>query len=106
MKTINAILTSQANKRLGRTETATLLRKLTGDSSSLNSLNDVQLDKREAAAYLEKLAKTMRFVALNAEFRSIQILVEEIYYHAYEESFFKERNDYRKFREVIAQPNC
>jgi hydroxypyruvate isomerase len=105
MKTINAVLTNQTNKKLGRTETAKLLHKLTSDSSSLNSLNEVQLDKREAAAYLEKVAKTMRFVALNAKFHSIQILVEEIYYHAYEESFLKERNDYRNFREMIAQPN-
>lgn len=102
---MKTMIPANFSKKLDRTETINILSKFTETMDGTESLQGLQLDQKAAAAFLEKNAKKMRFVALNAGFRSIQLLVEEIYYHAYEESHFKNNADYKSFRENIPQNN-
>jgi hypothetical protein len=67
----------------------------------LNYFRTVNVDRVEAAKFIEKQTKILRFVSISAELPTITKLVEEMYYSAYEESLFHHMPDYKAFREML-----
>jgi hypothetical protein len=67
----------------------------------LTMFNTVSIDRREAAKFIERQSKILRYVSQSAAFPSITSLVEEIYYSAFEETIFHEMPDYKDFRDML-----
>ncbi len=67
----------------------------------LDMFKSVRIDRKEAAKFIERLAKIMRFVSISAELPTITFLAEEIYYSAFEQSILKEMNDFQEFRNIL-----
>jgi hypothetical protein len=68
----------------------------------LDMFKSVNVDVNEAAKFIERQAKIMRFVSISARLPTITHLVEEIYYSAFEQSIFREMPDYKEFREILS----
>jgi hypothetical protein len=67
----------------------------------LNYFRTVNIERIEAAKFIERQAKILRFISISAELPTITKLVEDIYYSAFEESVFQEMPDYKEFREML-----
>jgi Asp-tRNA(Asn)/Glu-tRNA(Gln) amidotransferase C subunit len=87
-------------QRIDRVKTVSILKDLLtgGDVAKLSS---IKIDQLEAARFIQKQAKILRFVSISAEMPTLTFLVEEIYYTAFDDALLRLRPDYRKFRELL-----
>jgi hypothetical protein len=67
----------------------------------LNYFKTVNVERIQAAKFIERQAKILRFISISADLPTITKLVEDIYYSAFEESVFQEMPDYKEFREML-----
>lgn len=87
--------------RLDRAKTAAVLKSLLVGADVAN-LSSVKVDQLEAARFIQKQAKILRFVSISAEFPTLAVLVEQIYYTAFDTALLRLRPDYLKFRELLS----
>jgi hypothetical protein len=67
----------------------------------LNVFLTVNVDRREAAKFIERQTKIMRFVSMSAGLPTITSLIEQIYYAAFDQSLVKKYPDLAEFRSLI-----
>lgn len=87
-------------KKLERSATAVVLKDLLA-GKDVSFMSSIRIDQLEAARFIERQAKILRFVCISAEMPTLAFLVEEIYYTAFDEALLRGRPDYRAFRELL-----
>jgi hypothetical protein len=87
-------------KTLDKVATAKVLRDLLA-SKDVDCISSVKIDQLEAARFIERQAKILRFVCISAGLPSVKFLVEEIYYAAFDTALLRSRPDYKAFREQL-----
>jgi hypothetical protein len=87
-------------KKLNSVQTHDLLKgALAG--KDLNVFQTVTVDRREAAKFIERQTKILRFVSMSAGLPTITSLIEQIYYAAFDQSLVKKYPDLAEFRSLM-----
>ncbi len=87
-------------RSLDKLATTKVLKELLS-GKDVDCISTVKIDQLEAARFIERQAKILRYVCISAELPSIKFLVEEIYYAAFDTALLRSRPDYRAFREQL-----
>jgi hypothetical protein len=89
-------------KRLNASQTNEYIRKALA-GTDLDIFKSVQVDRKEAARFIARQAKMLRFISLSAGLPTVAFLTEEIYYSAFEQSILKDKKDFEEFRELLKE---